>query len=175
MQKCCSIRKGTTKRESAEVLFHSEMNNKKWKCRSVVPFGKEQQKVKLQKYSVRNNKTWKCRGAVPFGKEQQNVKKEQQNESEKWTVDTQGVVLLKKEQQNKNVVPLEKEQQKQQKCTKMLSLQKRNSKMHKHKMQARKEWISCSLYWCWEWVLVWMKQHLKHKISERSEKKQHFI
>jgi len=67
------------------------------------------------------------------------VKKEQQNEIEKGTTDTKGDVLLKKEQQNENVVPLEKEQQKQQKCTQMLSLQKRNNKMHKHKVQARKE------------------------------------
>ena len=28
MQKCCSIQKGTAKRESAEVLFHSERNSK---------------------------------------------------------------------------------------------------------------------------------------------------
>ena len=60
MQKCYAIWKGIAKRENVEVVFHSERNNKKWKCRSAVPFGKEQQNVKKEQ----QKESWKRSGKM---------------------------------------------------------------------------------------------------------------
>ena len=83
-RKCRSFGKGTAK---THVSFLWKRNNKNEKCKSAIPFGKEQQIVKVQKccsiwkgttkrksakmvfYSKRNSKKWKCRSAMPFGKE----------------------------------------------------------------------------------------------------------
>ena len=76
MQKCYAIWKGIAKRENVEVLFHSERNNKKWKCRSGVPFGKEQQKVEVQKYcSIRKGTAKREKGTA-----KRVVEKEWQND-----------------------------------------------------------------------------------------------
>jgi len=64
MQKCYAIWKGIAKRENVEVVFHSERNNKKWKCRSAVPFGKEQQNVKKEQ----QKESWKRNGKMTRNK-----------------------------------------------------------------------------------------------------------
>jgi len=178
-RKRCSFLKRNSKITQMLFLFEKEQH----KHASVVPFWKGTAKSHYCcSFCKRNRKNTHCCSFWKKG----TAKTQTVVPFEKGTAKTRTAVPFEKgTAKTRTVVPFEKkEQQKHTKCCSFwkrnskntpnvkvqkrcsiskrnssCSISKRNSKIHNHKMQTRKEWISCSPHWCF-----WMKQHLKHKI-----------